>query len=97
MVSFFHSRSPIFLLTGAEKKSSDIPGLLGQASEVFNQGDFDKAAALYRRVLQIDPNNFDANLFLANVMGDKMDPPDIGSAIYHSNKALEVKKEIIGL
>lgn len=93
MVSFFQARTPISLLNEAEKKSLDIPRLLGQASDVFNNKNYDKAAALYRRVLQIDPNNYDANLYLANVMGDKMDPPDIGSAIYHSDKALAVKRD----
>ena len=45
----------------------DFPQLLGKAFHAYSTGDFNQAGALYRRALQLDPYNRDANLGVAAV------------------------------
>ena len=49
--------SPPFQMT-------DLPGLLRQAMALHSQGNIDAARALYRRILGISPNHFDATHLL---------------------------------
>jgi tetratricopeptide (TPR) repeat protein len=45
----------------------EFPQVLGRAFHAYSTGDFNQAGALYRRALQLDPYNRDANLGVAAV------------------------------
>jgi Flp pilus assembly protein TadD len=67
--------------------------ILGEAATAFLAKDYLKAKDLYEAVLAKDPVNYDANKFLATVVGSSIDPPDYAKAVDLARTALKVKKE----
>ncbi len=82
----------------AQVKETDIKKLMDNASNAFHyQRDIQKTLDLYRRVLQLDPDNYDANMYISTLYSEALNPPDYGAAIYHTNRALRIKKDYMSL
>ncbi len=92
-----HAWAPPPLPSETEKiESTDVKQLLSQAVEAFHlKNDPRKTLRLFQKILTIDPNNYDANLYCGTLYAQQIDPPDFGAAIYHTNRALKVKKDYI--
>ena len=67
---------------------TDLPGVLRQAMALHSQGNVDAARTLYRRILSVVPNHFDATHLLGVTYaqtGDQDKAPELFS------KALSIK------
>lgn len=73
--------------------SRPVSQLLGEATDAYMAKDYERSKRLYEAVLAQDPSNYEANKFLATLLGQYTQPPDYGKTLELLRNALKVKKE----
>ena len=70
-----------------EKKNKEINQILGLAYENHRKGNLKLAESLYKKILKLDPENFEANFLLGTL---SIQTKNYNDSIYFLNKCLEV-------
>ncbi len=70
-----------------------VSELVSAAADAFQSKNYDLAIKRYRDVLTQDPNNYDANTFLATMLVEYSKPPQLAQALPYMEKSLELKDD----